>query len=56
MKGPAEKCVEIYCEIAKKCVSFLQQVATCRDDHQIPPEDYETAGELSAACAQIVVK
>ena len=46
----------VYCELPKKYVSFLQQVATSRDDHQIPPEDYETAGELSAACAQIVVK
>ena len=43
MEGHAEKYVEIYCKLAKKDVSSLQQVATpCTDDHQIPPEEYET--------------
>ena len=41
----------------KMCLSSLQQVATpCIDDHQIPPEYFETAGELSAVCAQMVIK
>ena len=36
---------------------FFQQVATaCTDSHQILLEDYETTGEFSAACAQIVLK
>ena len=26
------------------------------DDHLIRPEDYETTGELSAVCGQIVLK
>ena len=39
----------------KKDVSSLLQVAThCIDDHLIPPEDYETTGELFAACAHMV--
>ena len=54
MEGHAEESVERYCELAKKDVSSLQQVATaCIDDHQIPPEDYATTGALSAVCAQI---
>ena len=54
MEGHAEKSVERYCELAKKDVSSLQQVATpCIDDHQISPEDYATTGALSAVCAQI---
>ena len=35
VEGYAEKCVERYCESAKKDVSSLQHVATpCIDDHQ----------------------
>ena len=59
MEGHAEKFVERYCDFAKKKTneSFLQQVANpCIDDHLIPLEYYETARELSAICAQIVLK
>ena len=50
-------CFARYCESAQKDVSSLQQVATpCIDDHQIPPGDYETTGEFTAVCAQIVMK
>ena len=53
----AEKCAEGYCEVPEKNVSSLQQMATpCTDDNQIPPEDDETTGEVSAVCAQIVLK
>ena len=56
-EGHAEQCFERYHEFGQKDVSTLQQVATpCMDDHQIPLEDYETTGELSAVCAQIVLK
>ena len=57
MEGHAEICVERFCQLAKKDMSTLQQVATpCIDDHQIPREDYETTGEFSAVCVQIVLK
>ena len=53
-----KKCVvERYCDTAQKDVSTLQQVATpCTDDHQIPLEDNETTRELSAGCAQVVLR
>ena len=50
-----KKCVERYCESAKKDVSPLQRWATlCVDDHHVPAADYETSGGLSAACSPIV--
>ena len=56
MKGHAEKCFERYCALATTSVSSLQQVATpCIDNHSIPPEEYETTGELPAVCAQRVL-
>ena len=51
----AEKCVERCCVRAQK-ISSLQHMATwCIEDHLKPPEDYETTGEISAVCAQIVL-
>ena len=48
--------VERCCELAEKDVSSLQQVATPYiDDHLIPPEDFETMGELPTVLAQIVL-
>ena len=41
----------------KKNVSSLQRVATPRTDvHQLSPDDFETKGELSDVCAQIVLE
>ena len=57
MEGHAEKCVERYCELARKDVSPLQEVASpCKDDHQIPPEGQEQIREFTVVCAQIVMK
>ena len=56
MEGHAETCVERYCDLAQKDASSLQQVAPpCLDDHRILVEDYETTGQVSAVCAQIVL-
>ena len=42
---------------ANKEVKSLTKVATpCIDDHDIPPEDFEAKGELSAQAAKIVLK
>ena len=57
MKGHAEQCVEKYLELANKHESTLKAVETpCIDDHQIPPEDFETKGVLSPLAARIVLK
>ena len=57
MEGHAEKCFERCCELAKKTVSSLLQVATpCMDDNLQPLGNYETSAELCALCAQIVPK
>ena len=58
MKGHAKKCVERYCELANKTTQQFFKVATpCIDDHQFfKEEDMGSAGELSNACAQIVLK
>ena len=56
MQGRAEECVERFCELANKTTSSLQLVATpCTDDHFVPPEDFESTGELSDVCAQMVL-
>ena len=48
---------KVHWEILRIGKSFLQQVATpCIDDHQRPLEDNDTAGEVSAIFAQIVLK
>jgi hypothetical protein len=57
MHGHAEQCVERYLELAKVPRTSLKQVAPpCLDDHQIPPEDFETKGTLAPVCARIVLK
>ena len=56
MEGHAEKFVEVHCAWAKKEVSLQQVWTPCMDNQQIPLEDYETIGELSAVCARIVLK
>ena len=57
MEGHAKKCVERYCELANKTTEQLYKVATpCLDDHQFKDEENGSVGELSAVCAQIVLK
>ena len=53
MAGHAKKCVERYCELAKKTTQQLYKVSTpCIDDQ----EEMKSVGELSHVCSQIVLK
>ena len=58
LQGHAETCVERYCEMAAKTTFSLQLVAATPwvDDHSLPPEDFQSKGEVSDVCAQIVLK
>ena len=48
MEGHAKKCVERYCELAKK--------TPCIDDHHFKEEEMKSLGELSQVCSQLVLK
>ena len=58
MEGHAKKCVERYCELAKKRrTQQLYKVSTpCIDDHHFNEEELKSVGELSKVCSQIVLK
>ena len=57
MAGHAKKCVERYCELAKKTTQQLYKVSTpCIDDHHFKEEEIKSVGELSHVCSQIVLK
>ena len=57
MEGPAQKCVERYCELSNKKVEQLYKVShLISDDHQFKQEELESVGELSEVCSQIVLK
>ena len=57
MTGHARQCVERYCELADVDECTLKAVLTpCIDDHQIPPEDFETKGRLHEEAARCVLK
>ena len=57
MEGHAKKCVERYCELAKKTTQQLYKVSTpCIDDHHFKEEAMNSVGELSQVCSQIVLK
>ena len=57
MAGEAKKCVERYCEWAKKTTQQLYKVSTpCIDDHHFKEEETKSVGELSHVCSQIVLK
>ena len=57
MEGHAKKCVERYCELAKKTTQQLHKVATpCMDDHKPKEEKLGSVGQLSTVCSQIVLK
>ena len=57
MAGHAKKCVERYCELAKKTTQQLYKVSTpCIDDHHFKEEEMISVGELSHVCSHIVLK
>ena len=57
MEGHAKKCVERYCELAKKTTQQLYKVSTpCIDDHHCKEEELNSLEELSKVCSQIVLK
>ena len=56
MEGHAQKCVERYCELAKKVEQHYKVSHPCLDDHQFKKEELESVGELSEVCSQIVLK
>ena len=48
MEGHAKKCVERYCELAKKTTQQLYKVSTpCINDHQFKEEELKSVGDLS---------
>ena len=56
MEDHAKKCVERYCELAKKTTEQLYKVATpFMDDHPFK-EEIASVGELSTICSRIVQK
>ena len=57
MEGHAKKCVERYCELAKRTTQQLYKESTpCIDDHHFKEEELKSVGELSKVCSQIVLK
>ena len=57
MEGHAKKCVERYCELAKKTTQQLYKVSTpCIDDHYFQEEELKSVGELSKVSSLIVLK
>ena len=56
MEGHAKKCVERYCELAKKTTQQLYKVSTpCIDDHHFNGEEMKSVGEASQVRSQIVL-
>ena len=56
MEGHAKKCVERYCELAKKTTQLDKVSTPCIDDHHFKEEEMKSVGELSHVCSQIVLK
>ena len=57
VEGHAKKCVERYCELAKKTTQQLYKVSTpCIEDHHFKEEEMKSVGEFSQVCSQIVLK
>ena len=57
MEGHAKKCVERYCEVAKKNTENLYKVLTsCIDDYYFKEEELKFVEELSDVRSQIALK
>ena len=57
LEGHTRKCVERYCELANEKVEQMYRVSSpCLDDHQSKQEEFESVGDLSDVCSQIVLK
>ena len=57
MESHVKKCVERYCELAKRTIQKFYNVSTlCFDDHHFKGEELKSVGELSKVCSQIVLK
>ena len=57
LEGRAKKCVERYCELAKKTTQQLYKISTpCIDDYHFKEEEMKSVGVLSQVCSQIVLK
>ena len=57
LTGNVKESVQRYLKFSGKKESDLKPVPTpCLDDHQLPPEDFETKGELSADASRIVLQ
>ena len=57
-RGPAQKCVERFCELTNKKVVQLYKVShPCLDDHQLKQDELELVGELSVLtiCPEMLV-
>ena len=59
MDGHAKKCVERFCELAKKPTQQLYKVSTpCIDEHQVKEAEMKSVGELSymlSNCSVMVI-
>ena len=54
MEDNVKKCVERYCELAKKTTQRCYKVSTpCLDDHHFKEEELESVRELSNVCSRI---
>ena len=52
MAGHAKKCVERFCELAKKTTQQFYKVSTpCSDDHHFKEEETKSVGDLSHVCS-----
>ena len=57
VEGHAKKCVERYCELAKKTTQQLYKVCSpFIVDHHFNEEEMKSVGEFSQVCSQIVLK
>ena len=57
MTGSATQCIERYLELTNQTRKILKKVQTpCIDAHLLPPEDFETKGQLDKDCSKAVLK
>ena len=57
MTGAATQCIERYLELTNQTRKILKKAQTpCIDDHLLPPEDFDTKGQLEKDCSEAVLK